>query len=537
MATIQRIFTVDGKPFFPLGGQAHNSSAYTMEGLEPAWQALKLIGANTAEIPLYWEQIEPKEGQFDWSMLDGLLQAARARDLRLILLWFGTGKNGTMKFTPEWVKSNPQRFWRVISSDGQPLGVLSSHCEASFVADRRAFAAMIEHLRERDSAEHTVIAIQIENEPGIIGSDRDYGPEAEQAFQNTVPPPLVQAIMDAPDSAATRAWRANSARSAGAWPELFGREAGEFFTAWRTARYVDGIAQAGKAIYDIPMYTNVWLCENRWRVAGLSYPAGGPTSNTLDIWKWATPHLDLIAPDIYISNPRLYGEICATYSRDDNPLFIPESSWNESAAINVFSAIADYNAIGYAPFGIESYLDHQTGSGDAIRSEVKPLVDSLRCVAAAMPLILRYQGTGKLHAVIQEEFLNEQYLDLGDYLALAIFGNADRDVAWSDFRHDGGDKTTRGRGLVVQAGERQFYIVGAGYRLVFKKKGSPETMLSGVQTADFLLTRLSNYVRVEEGHFDQEGAWVADRRRSGDESDSGIWVDPDVGVVRVVMGD
>jgi len=201
------------------------------------------------------------------------------------------------------------------------------------------------------------------------------------------------------------------------------------------------------------------------------------------------------------------------------------------------SAIADYNAIGYAPFGIESYLDHQTGSGDAIRAEVKPLVDSLRCVAAAMPLILRYQGTGKLHAVIQEEFLNEQYLYLGDYLALAIFGNADRELTWSDFRHYGGAKTTRGRGMVVQAGERQFYIVGAGYRIVFKKKGSPEAMLSGPQTTDFLLTRLGNYVRVEEGHFDQEGAWVTDRRRGGDESDSGIWVDPDVGIVRVVLGD
>jgi hypothetical protein len=534
MTGIQRIFTVDGKPFFPLGGQVHNSSAYAPEELDIAWQALQAINANTVEAPLYWEQVEPLEGQFDWTMLDALLDAARRHKLRLILLWFGTWKNGTMKFTPEWVKSNPKRFWRVISSDGQPLSVLSSHCETTFAADRRAFAAMIEHLKERDSSERTVIAIQVENEPGIIGSDRDYGPEAEQAFQNAVPPPLVQALVEAPDNPATRTWRHHGARTKGTWPELFGHEAGEFFTAWRTARYVDGIAQAGKALYDIPMYTNVWLRENGWRVAGLSYPSGGPTTNTLDIWKWATPHLDLIAPDIYISNPSLYNTICSSYARDDNPLFIPEASFNEAAAINMFAAIAQYNAIGYAPFAIESYLDPETGTP---RASVQAVVDSLRCVAAALPLILRYQGTGKLHAVIQEEFLSEQHIDLGDHVALAMFANSEHEEPWSDYRHYKRDKPTRGRGLVVQAGERQFFAVGAGFRLVIKKKGAPETMLSATQAVDFLATRLSNYVRVEEGHFDDEGAWVADRRRSGDESDFGIWVHPDVGVVRAVLAD
>jgi hypothetical protein len=74
--TIQRVFSVDGKPFFPLGGQVHNSSSYMPGGLERAWQALAAIHANTAEIPVYWEQVEPEEGHFDFNSVDAMLTGA-----------------------------------------------------------------------------------------------------------------------------------------------------------------------------------------------------------------------------------------------------------------------------------------------------------------------------------------------------------------------------------------------------------------------------------------------------------------------------
>src|SRR6188768_4093947 len=102
--TIQRVFSVDGRPFFPLGGQAHNSSSYMPGGLDLAWQALAALHANTAEIPVYWEQIEPDVGHFDFSSVDRMLAGAREHGLRLILLWFGTWKNGTMKYAPAWVR-------------------------------------------------------------------------------------------------------------------------------------------------------------------------------------------------------------------------------------------------------------------------------------------------------------------------------------------------------------------------------------------------------------------------------------------------
>ena len=44
-------------------------------------------------------------------------------------------------------------------------------------------------------------------------------------------------------------------------------------------------------------------------------------------------------------------------------------------------------------------------------------------------------------------------------------------------------------------------------------------------------------LRVEEGHFDQNNEFVVDRRRNGDRIAEGVWVEPDVGVVRVIMCD
>src|SRR3712207_2449231 len=83
---------VDGRPFLMLGAQAHNSSNYPAM-LPKVWPTLRALSANTLEIPIAWEQVEPVEGKFDFSFVDQLVKEARANDIRLVLLWFGTWKN------------------------------------------------------------------------------------------------------------------------------------------------------------------------------------------------------------------------------------------------------------------------------------------------------------------------------------------------------------------------------------------------------------------------------------------------------------
>jgi beta-galactosidase GanA len=385
MTEITRPFTLKGRPFYPIGGQTRNSSGYNPQEWETALRALRLMHGNTLEIPVYWEQVEPEEGVYHFSHLEELLRDAESHDIRLVLLWFGTWKNGNMEYVPDWVKTDRDRFKRVLSPTGHDLWVLSSHCEATFEADRRAFTAFCQSLKEVDQ-EQRVIAVQIENEPGILGSDRDYGAVAQAEFEATIPGEVIAGLQALEGGPLYKVWQAAGGVTSGAWPTVFGDAAGEIMTAWSIGRYIDRLAEAGKAIYDLPMYANVWLGETGWQIPGENYPSGGAVTKVLDLVKWASPHIDLIAPDIYLGDARSYEAVCAAYARDDNPLFVPESAPGGSNPLRIFRAIGDYDAIGYAFFAIEDIV----GEDGEVRPELRPLVDSFRCVATAVPLLLEH---------------------------------------------------------------------------------------------------------------------------------------------------
>lgn len=538
MGEVNRVFKVDGKPFFSLGGQSRNSSGYNAAEAETAFQAVKLLHGNTLEIPVYWGQIEPREGEFDFTSVADLLDGARRYDLRLVLLWFGTWKNGNMQYTPEWVKRDHERFQRVINPGGVDLWVLSSHCRETFEADAKAFTALCRYLKENDT-DGRVIALQVENEPGILGSDRDYGPLGEAAYNSPVPSELVSAMQSKGSGWVYDMWQAAGGASSGTWEELFGHAGGEIMTAWSIATYIDGVAAAGQAVLDIPMYINVWLGEQGWVIPGDTYPSGGAVTRVLDIYRWFTPHIALIAPDIYIADSRGYEAICAGYARDDNPLFVPESAPAGSNAWNMFRAIADYDAVGYHIFGVE----HVMGEDGNVSPETQELVDSFRCVSAAIPLLLKYQGTDRVHALIQEENLWSQRLDLGRYIALAQFGDGAPRWGAKDWRHrserpapvEGARRAPRARGLVFQVSDYEFYVVGGNYRLFFRPRVEPRKAVDSAIITPFLNTHMTHYVSVDEGHFDENGEYVVDRRRNGDETSHGVWVEPDTGVVRIVL--
>ncbi len=104
---------VDGKPFLVIGGELRNSSSSSIEYMRPIWERLVALNLNTVLAPVSWELIEPEEGRFDFTLIDGLIQEARRHDLRLIFLWFGSWKNGMSSYIPLWVKQDYRRFPRV----------------------------------------------------------------------------------------------------------------------------------------------------------------------------------------------------------------------------------------------------------------------------------------------------------------------------------------------------------------------------------------------------------------------------------------
>ena len=183
---------VEGKPYLALACELGNSSSSSLEYMEPYWPQLKEAGVNTVLAVVSWEQVEPAEGSFDFSVLDGLISEARAHDLKLSILWFGSWKNGMSSYHPIWVKENPDKFPLAQTRDGDRLPILSTLGTATRDADAKAFAAMMKHIREVDSQEQTVVMIQVENEVGLHGYTRDYCPEANAAIAGQVPSQLME---------------------------------------------------------------------------------------------------------------------------------------------------------------------------------------------------------------------------------------------------------------------------------------------------------------------------------------------------------
>ena len=220
---------VDGAPFLMLGAQVNNSSNYPA-ALPAVWPMLDRIAANTVEVPVAWQQVEPVEGQFDLSFVQTLLDQARAHDKRVVLLWFGAYKNTGAGYVPDWVKLDRRRFPTMKTRDGKDHYVLSPHARTTLEADKRAFLRLMTFLRDRDP-QNTVILVQVENETGSYGNPRDFGPVAQALFAQSVPSALGKK---------------------GTWTQAYGAQADRAFNSWYTARYCGELAAAGKAVKPLP---------------------------------------------------------------------------------------------------------------------------------------------------------------------------------------------------------------------------------------------------------------------------------------------
>ena len=489
---------VDGEPFLILGAQCHNSSAWPAV-LPKVWPAIEFLHANTLEVPVYWEQFEPEPGRFDTTLVDTLLKQAREHKVRLVLLWFGTWKNGSSHYMPLWMKRQPEKYPRIIGRNGNPVDSPSPHAQATLEADKTAFTALMRHLKSADR-QHTVIMVQVENEPGSWGSVRDFSPEAEKLFQGPVPVELLNAM-------------GTNASAGGSWPEVFGTNADEYFHAWSIGHFIGQVAAAGKAVYPLPLYVNAALRDPLTPGPAGTYESGGATDNVLWIWKAAAPAVDVLAPDIYQNGDARYRKVLELYSRGDNALFVPETSASAAQSRLCFAAVGR-GAIGWSPFGLDYslYADAPLGAPRMTDEVLGPFALNYRILGPIMREVARLNWEGTLQAVAEDKGEVRQSLDFGNWKAVVSYGVVRNG-------NPRGNAEPIGRALVAKTGENQFLVTGAFCRVDF-------TSAAGGKR-DFL--------RVEEGVF-EKGVFRPSRIWNGDETDWGLDFSSAPQVLRVLLG-
>jgi len=479
---------VNGKPYLILGGELGNSSAGTAAQADTILPRIAQLHVNTVLMPVAWEQIEPTEGTFDFSVLDHWIDVARQQHLHLVLLWFGSWKNGFSNYAPAWVKQDTKRFPRAISADGAQLEILSTLGPETLKSDGRAFAALMKHIREKDQGQQTVLMVQVENEVGYLGRGRDRSDAANHLFAGPVPPALIQKLQDTRESSSPE-FRAHFNPSGTTWSGVFGDTADEVFMAWNYARYIQEVAAQGKQAFPLPMYLNCQLPAPAERAG--EYPSGGPHPYYLVVYRVTAPAIDFFSPDIYWPNFEYWID---RYRFNGNAVFVPEARL-EAAPYNAFYAYGQAGAFGFSPFAIESASitpdEHDAGPTMA---SVYELLDSFSDILPA----LQAAGTTRAIVLHSNSPRPTQTVSLGGYLFEATLSRSW--PAKALLEEDGAM-------IILQTATNEFYIAGSGLTVSFFRDPDVDGKMSGIASVEEVAR--------------SNGTWTTLRRLNGDQTNQG----------------
>jgi hypothetical protein len=239
-----------------------------------------------------------------------------------------------------------------------------------------------------------------------------------------------------------------------------------------------------------------------------------------DIWRAGAPNIDILAPDLYLE---YFDEVCERFTRNGNPLFIPETSANPVHAINAF---VHWNAIGYSPFYIERNVGPDTS-----------LAAAYRLITSMAPAIAAQQGKDRMVAV---QSLPVK-VSIGDYtLNLTGMGAGRIPIAPepTPAAQPGGRATPQaqtppqgGRGQAAQGapqgGRGQQQVAGGLDVAIFIAAGPNEFYMSGGNgnirvafTPNTPGPPIVGLGDVQEGKF-VDGKWVVIRQLGGDDTGQG----------------
>ena len=499
------------KDFVILGGELSNSAATSVSDIDEVLPRMKALGLNTVLVPVYWELMEPVEGQMDFTLVDRTIDIARQQSLKIVPLWFGAWKNSMSCYAPAWFKRDVKRFPRAVTAEGKPLEIASCFSDNVLQADLKAFSALIQHIAEKDPQREVVIMMQIENEIGMLESARDHSPLADKAYCQPVPQELLKAL---------------GIKKQGTWSDVFGTDdyADEKFMAWHYACYVEHLAKAARLIHDMPLYVNAAM-NSRGRKPG-EYPSAGPLAHLADIWKAGAPSIDILAPDIYDTGFKSWASQYAMPLRPQdggkvkNRLFIPESRCCENSGVRALYAFGEHQALGFSPFAIDQASPKETESVSQAYALLRQMVNG-KLLNSKMSWGLLFDQDDKERVIDDEGVV----MTCRHYFTLPWDPRATDGSTWQE-----------GGAVLIRLGKLDYLLAGSGVVIDFKTRTEKQqeqqkklgedgfaeagSEMFNVQSSMFNGSRLG-ILSVDEVTIDQQGQMQYLRRHNGDQSHQG----------------
>lgn len=177
-----RYLVSDGVPLLMLGGQLRTDFFLQLEGksIDELDKYFKLAGemnVTVVQVPICWSDVEKEKGRYSTEYAEKYIEYCEKYRLKLELLWFGSWMCGVSVdgYLPDYVSEDMTAYEAInpYLYDGW-LGktyLLKPNGKALLEREKAAMKALMDGIYEYDrmnGGRHTVVGIQVENEPDML---------------------------------------------------------------------------------------------------------------------------------------------------------------------------------------------------------------------------------------------------------------------------------------------------------------------------------------------------------------------------------
>ena len=261
---------LSGQPYPVIYQELHEETTAHPEeiatNLDETFDMARAQGVNTLGTMIYWKTFEKTPGDYDYAILDALIDKARSRNMHLSLILFFAWRNLQSYYLPQYIVKDPGTYLFDHLADGSedPHRKVSPFADATRAAETKALTALFARVLKKDPDHQVVIMAQLENE---MPAPRDYSAPGAAAWKGQVPKVLIDSLT-ANESLINRAvwdaWDKHGHKTSGTWAEVFGEDStgNRIFGAWCAGTYIQALASDLKKVLDVPYYMNAWLGES-----------------------------------------------------------------------------------------------------------------------------------------------------------------------------------------------------------------------------------------------------------------------------------